>query len=96
MRGFGYCALDSRDRLNTIRAKLNKLRVIFIDGINFLNSRLEQIMGTNEPFGGISLVTVGHLFQLKPDLVSGSLKIPNLAIMNLQLTFGQSTSPSLN
>ena len=23
-------------------------------------------MGTNEPFGGISLVTVGDLFQLEP------------------------------
>jgi len=72
-RGFEYCALDS-DRLNTIRAKLNKLRVIFIDEIsmvgsgmfNFLNLRLQQIMGTNELFGGISLVTVGDLFQLKP------------------------------
>ena len=72
-RGFEYCALDS-DRLNTNRAKLNKLRVVFIDEIsmvgsgmfNFLNLRLQQIMGTNEPFGGISLVTVGDLFQLKP------------------------------
>ena len=72
-RGFEYCALDS-DRLNTIRAKLNKLRVIFIDEIsmvgsgmfNFLNFRLQQIMRTNEPFGGISLATVGDLFQLKP------------------------------
>jgi len=72
-RGFEYSALDS-DRLNTIRAKLNKLRVIFIDKIsmvesgmvNFLTLRLQQIMGTNEPFGGISLVTAGDLFQLKP------------------------------
>ena len=72
-RGFEYCAPDS-DRLNTIRAKLNKLRVVFIDEIsmvgsgmfNFLNLRLQQIMGTNEPFGEISLVTVGDLFQLKP------------------------------
>jgi len=72
-RGFQYCALDS-DRLNTIRAKLNKLRVIFIDEIsmvgsgmfNVLNLRLQQIMGTSQPFGGISLVTVGDFFQLKP------------------------------
>ena len=57
-----------------IRAKLNKLKVIFIDEIsmvgtgmfNFLNLRLQQIMGTSEPFGGISLVTVGDIFQLKP------------------------------
>ena len=33
---------------------------------NFLNARLQQIMGTKELFGGISLITVGDLFQLKP------------------------------
>ena len=33
---------------------------------NFLNLRLQQIMETNEPFGGISFATVGDLFQLKP------------------------------
>ena len=72
-RGFEYYPLDS-DRLNTIRTKLNKLKVIFIDEIsmvgsgmfNFLNLRLQQIMGTSEPFGGISMITVGDLFQLKP------------------------------
>ena len=74
-RGFEYCALDS-DRLNTIRTQLKKLtcNIIFIDEIsmvgsgmfNFLNLRLQQIMGTNKPFGGISVITVGYLFQLKP------------------------------
>ena len=29
-------------------------------------NEVEQIMGTKEPFGGISLITVGDLFQLKP------------------------------
>ena len=33
---------------------------------NFLNLRLQKIMGNKEPFGGISLMTVGDLFQLKP------------------------------
>ena len=33
---------------------------------NFLNLRLQQIMGTKEPFGGVSLITVIDLFQLKP------------------------------
>ena len=33
---------------------------------NFLNLQLQQIMGTQEPFGNISLVTVGDLFQLQP------------------------------
>ena len=72
-RGFEYCALDS-DRLNTIRTPLKNLKLIFVDEIsmvgsgmfNFLNLRLQQIMGTKEPFGGISLITVGDLFQLKP------------------------------
>ena len=72
-RGFSYCTLD-RDRLNTIKSQLQKLQVIFIDEIsmvgsgmpNFLNLRLQQIMGSKEPFGGLSVITVGDLFQLKP------------------------------
>ena len=51
-RRFKYCTLDN-NRLNTIGAKLCKLKVIFIDEIsmvgngmfNFLNLRLQQIMG---------------------------------------------------
>ena len=62
------------DYLNTIRARLKKLKTVFIDEIfmvgsgmfTFLNARLQQIMGTKELFGGISLITVGDLFQLKP------------------------------
>ena len=72
-RGFSYCTLD-RDRLNTIRTQLRKLQVIFIDEIsmvgsgmfNFLNLRLQQITDTNKPFGGLSIITVGDLYQLKP------------------------------
>ena len=33
---------------------------------NFTNLRLQQIMGNKEPFGGISLITVGDIFLLKP------------------------------
>ena len=61
---------------NTLHAafKIPANRVIFIDEIslvgngmfNFLNLRLQQIMGNKEPFGGISFITVGDLFQLKP------------------------------
>ena len=72
-RGFNYCTLD-RDRLNTIRSQLQRMQVVFIDEIsmvgsamfNFLDLRLQQIMGTKEPFGGLSIITVGDLFQLKP------------------------------
>ena len=72
-RGFNYCTLD-RDRLNTIRSQLQRIQVAFIHEIsmigsgmfNFLDLRLQQIMGTKEPFGGLSIITVGDLFQLKP------------------------------
>ena len=72
-RGFSYCTLD-RDRLNTIRSQLHRMKVIFIDEVsmvgsgmfNFLDLRLQQIMGTKEPFGGLSIITVSDLFQLKP------------------------------
>lgn len=33
---------------------------------NFLNLRLQHIMGSKEPFGGLTVITVGDLFQLKP------------------------------
>ena len=52
-RGFEYCA-PKPDSLNTITTRLKKLKVLFIDEIsmvgsgmfNFLNLRLQQIMGT--------------------------------------------------
>lgn len=33
---------------------------------NFLNLRLQQIMGTNTLFGALSVIAAGDLFQLKP------------------------------
>ena len=84
-KGFEYCVLDS-DRLNTIRAKLRKLKVLFIDEIsmvgsgmfNFLNLRLQQIMDSKEPFGGITVITVGDLFQLKPVFDRWIFENPNM------------------
>jgi hypothetical protein len=72
-KGFHYIPLDN-DRLNTIRSKLRKLKVVLIDEIsmvgsgmfNFVNLRLQQIMGSKMPFGGVSIIAVGDLFQLQP------------------------------
>ena len=72
-QGFRYKALDS-DRLNTMRKLYGKLQIIFIDEIsmvgsglfNFLNHRLQQIIGNQDPFGGLSIIAVGDLFQLQP------------------------------
>ena len=52
---------------------MRKLKVLFIDEIsmvgsgmfNFLNLRLQEIIGSTNLFGGISVITVGDLFQPK-------------------------------
>lgn len=72
-QGFQYKNLTA-DRLNTLRARLRDLVVVFIDEIsmvgnglfNFVNLRLQEIMGVSEPFGGVSIVAFGDFFQLKP------------------------------
>ena len=64
-RGSEYCALDN-ERLNRIRAELGKLKVLFIDDIsmvdhrmfNFLNLQLQQIMKSQNAFGGVSIIRV--------------------------------------
>lgn len=33
---------------------------------NFINLRLQEITGVREPFGGVSIIAVGDLFQLIP------------------------------
>ena len=64
----------SADELNTFRIKYRHLKIIIIDEIsmvgnmtlNFINIRLQQLMGTKEVFGGLSVIAVGDLYQLKP------------------------------
>lgn len=64
----------SPDILNTYRCHLSDLRVLLVDevsfvGCNFLNAidqRLRQIMCIDEPFGGVTVIFFGDLFQLAP------------------------------
>jgi len=68
-----YKPLDT-EKLNTLRVKYRNLKVIFIDEIsmvghdmlNFINLRLQQIMGTTQVFGGVSMILIGDLCQLQP------------------------------
>lgn len=72
-RGFKFKPFYMQ-QLDTMRYKYHYVKVIFIDEIpmvgsgmfNFINLRLQEIRGCTKPFGGISVVAVGHLFQLKP------------------------------
>lgn len=69
-------------QLDTMRCKYHYIKVIFIDEIsmvgsgmfNFINLRLQGIRGCTKPFGGISVVAVGDLFQLKPVMDSWIFK----------------------
>ena len=64
----------SLDIANTIREKLSDVKLIIIDEISMVGSalftrvdtRLRQIKGVNLPFGGISIICVGDLYQLPP------------------------------
>ena len=69
----------SADELNTFRIKYRHLKVVIIDEISmvsnkmlsFIDTRLQQLTGTKAAFGGLSVIAVGDLYQLKP--VSGYL-----------------------
>ena len=60
-------------QLNTM-PRYYDLKVVIIDEIsmvgrgmlNFINLRLQEIKGCTRSFGGISILAVGDLFQLKP------------------------------
>ena len=57
----------------TRSVKYRKLKAIIIDEIsmvgkrllNFIHTRLQQLTGTKSDFGGISIIAVGDLYQLK-------------------------------
>ena len=66
--------LLSADELNTFRIKYRHLKVVIIDEIsmvgnrtlNFIDTHLQQLTGTKAVFGGLSVITFGDLYQLKP------------------------------
>ena len=69
-----YKPLDS-GRLNTMRCELGALKLILLDEVSMvgnsmftvqLNNRLKDLKGSKEDFGGVSIITIGDLFQLKP------------------------------
>ena len=66
--------LLSADELNTFRIKYRHLKVVIIYEISmvgnitlsFIDKRLQQLTGTKAAFGGLSVIAVGDLYQLKP------------------------------
>ena len=69
-----YKPLDS-GQLNTMRCQLGALKLILLDEVSMvgnsmftvqLNNRLKDLKGSKKDFGGVSIITLGDLFQLKP------------------------------
>ena len=64
----------SNEQLSTMRSKLGNLCLLIIDEISMVGSdqllsihrRLAEIMNSDEPFGGVSVLAVGDLYQLPP------------------------------
>ncbi|PFX21974.1 ATP-dependent DNA helicase pif1 [Stylophora pistillata] len=62
-------------RLKTVRCKLQGVKLLFIDKISMvgntvfnaqINSRLKDIKGSSQTFGGVSIVAIWDLFQPQP------------------------------
>ena len=72
-QGFQFKPLDMQ-QLNSMRARYHSLKMVIIDEIsmvgrgmfNYINLRLQEIMGISRPFGNVSILAVGDLYQLKP------------------------------
>ena len=69
-----YKSLDS-SRPNTLRCQIGRVKLVFIDEISMvgnttfniqINNRLKYMAGSSPPFGGISIIAIGELFQLQP------------------------------
>lgn len=68
-----YTPLDVQ-QLDNMRVKFRSLKVLFIDEIsmvgnkmfNFINMLLQEFFSNNQPFGGISKIAIGDLYQFKP------------------------------
>ena len=68
-----YKSLET-DSLNTLRTQMMGVKYIFIDEVSmvgsgmliFVHRCLQEIIGSACDFGGISVIFVGDLFQIKP------------------------------
>ena len=69
-----YKPLDS-GRLNTMRCELGALKLILLAEVSMvgnamftiqLKNRLKDLKGTEKDFSGVSIITIGDLFHLKP------------------------------
>ena len=86
----------SSDVLNTFRSKLLCLKLIIIEVISTVGStilsqvniRLKAILDTSLDFGGVSIICVGDIYQLRPMKDSYVFQIPNSGTESYDLLVG--------
>ena len=62
------------DKRNTLKTKYRYLSVLIVDEVSMVGNgmltylflRLQEIKGNREPFGGVHVILVGDLYQLRP------------------------------
>ena len=72
-QGFHFKPHDMQ-QLSNLQSKFKCLKILFIDEIsmvgknmfNSINLRLQEILDCTKPFGGVSVISFGDLYQLKP------------------------------
>ena len=77
--------------LTTLRAALAGLKFVMIDEIsmvgnnlfNYVDRRLQDIMGLNKPFGGVHMLCIGDVFQLRPIFDPWIFEMPSEGIRAL-------------
>jgi len=95
-----YCPLQ-QEQLTTLRATLRDLKLLIIDEVSMVSSlvllyihlRLTEIMSTNEPFGGVSLVFFADFLQLPP--VKGNQPFQDVTLRETKQRLGSISSLKL-
>ena len=83
--------------LNTLRCRFRELALVVVDGMSMverkmlaiIDDRLKQIRGSSEPFGGVSMIFVGDLNQLKPVMDDWVFNFPKARSEVLGLIYGK-------
>ncbi|KAK3099796.1 hypothetical protein FSP39_009735 [Pinctada imbricata] len=81
----------SASSLNSLRNEIGSVSLVFIDEIsmvgfkmmNCIHQRLMEIKQSPKPFGGVSIIAVGDLFQLKPVMDSYIFSSPKSGYLPL-------------